>query len=51
MKESQRVVNYGVRDAGVQVRRQKNFQGKGATEKTRPKNSTIKPLSTLSVLC
>jgi len=31
-------------------RRQKNFQRR-ATEKTRPKNSTIKSLSTLSVPC
>jgi len=35
---------------GTQGRRQKNFHG-GATEKTTlPKNSTNKPLSTLSVL-
>jgi len=34
----------------TQGRRQKNFQG-GPTEKTRPKNSTIKPPSTLSILC
>jgi len=33
----------------AQERRQKNFQVGGATEKTRPKNSTIKPLFTLSV--
>jgi len=31
-----------------QERRQKNFQ-RGATEKTSPKNSTIKPPSALSV--
>jgi len=36
----------------MQERRQKNFQEwKRATEKTRPKNSTIKPLSILSVSC
>jgi len=31
--------------------RQKNFQERGATKKTRPKNSTSKPPSTLSVPC
>jgi len=36
----------------IQRRRQKNFQDgeRGATE-NRPKNSTIKPLSTVSVQC
>jgi len=34
-----------------QGRRQKNFQGEGAAGKARPKNSTIKPPSTLSVTC
>jgi len=33
----------------TQGRRQKKFRRGGATEKTRPKNSTIKPASTLSV--
>jgi len=32
-----------------QGRRQKNFQGGGGNEKTRPKNSTIKPFFTLLV--
>jgi len=34
------------------MRRQKNFQGKGgATKKTRPSNSSIKPLFALSISC
>jgi len=35
----------------MQGRRKKNFRGGGDTENTRPKNSTIKPTSTLSVPC
>jgi len=50
----------GLSDCGIcencsrclsQLRRQKSFQEGGQRKKTRPKNSTVKPPSTLSVLC
>jgi len=43
------IIDTGVVIKGVQGRRQTNFHW--ATEKTKPKNSTIKPPSTLSVSC